>query len=108
MTKDDETLVRILAAARAERLGTSEAAEREFSGKVLCFFSDPAKPPYPEHRTRMEALRRAFQGIANSPSLQATFRESLLPAILTVRTLKDALELPFATLVRELSLDEEA
>jgi len=53
-------------------------------------------------------LRRAFQGIANSPSLQATFRESLLPAIRTVRTLKDALELPFATLVRELSLDEEA
>lgn len=106
MTRDDETLVRILAAARAEQLGTSEAAEREFSGKVFCFFSDPAKPP--EHRARMEAWRRAFQGIADSPSLQATFRESLLPAILTVRTLKDALELPFATLVRELSLDEEA
>ncbi len=106
MTRDEETLVRILAEARAEQLGTSEAAEREFSGKVLCLFSDPAKPP--EHRTRMEGLRRAFQGVANSPSLQATFRESLLPAILTVRTLKDALDLPFGTLMRELSLDEDA
>jgi len=106
MTRDDETLVRILAEARAERLGTSEAAEREFSGKVLCLFSDPAKPP--EYRAHAEAFRRAFQGIANSPSLQSTFRESLLPAILTVRSLKEALELPFATLVRELSLDEDA
>jgi hypothetical protein len=108
MTRDDEKLVSILASARAEALGTTEAAEREFSAKVLCLLFDPAKAKFPEHQPRAEALRRTFQGIANSPSLQATFRESLLPAILKARTLTEALELPFGTLMRELSLDDDA
>ena len=108
MTNDEETLVRILATARADQLGTSMAGEREFAEKFLCLLFDPAKARYPEHRQRAEALRRTFQGIANSPSLQATFRESLLPALLVAPTLVDALEIPFDSLVRALSLEEDA
>ena len=108
MTNDEETLVRILASARAEQLGTSAAVEWEFAQKVLCLLFDPAKALHPEHQPRVEALRRTFQGIANSPSLQATFRESLLPAILMAPSLADALEVPFGALVRDLSLEEDA
>lgn len=108
MTKDEETLVRILASARAEQLGTSMELERDFAEKFLCLLFDPAKARHPEHQPRAEALRRTFQGIANSPSLQATFRESLQPALLSAPSLAEALEIPFESLVRALSLEEDA
>lgn len=108
MTKDEETLVQILASARAEHLNTSAADQVAFASKFLCLLFDPAKARYPEHQPRAAALRRTFQGIATSPSLQATFRESLLPALLSAPTLADALEIPFESLVRALSLEEDA
>ena len=50
MTNDEETLVRILASARAEQRGTSMKVERDFAEKFLCLLFDPAKAKYPEHQ----------------------------------------------------------
>ena len=107
MTRDDEMMVQILASARAAELHTSTASVLEFVKKILCLARDPWKAKFPEYQTRAEALRRTYQGIADSPSLQATFRESLLPALLTAPTLKDALQVPFDTLFRVLTLEED-
>ena len=107
MTRDDETMVRIFASARADVLHTPTASVLEYVRKVLCLLLDPAKAAVPEYQARAEALRRSFQGIADSPSLQATFRESLQPALLSAPTLADALQVPFDSLFRVLALEED-
>ena len=107
MTRDDETMVQIFASERAAMLHTSTASVLEYVKKLLCLALDPAKAAFPEYQARAEALRRTYQGIADSPSLQATFRESLKPALLAAPTLVDALQLPFDSLFRVLALEED-
>ena len=108
MTRDEEAMVRIFASARADLMHTSTASVLEYVKKALCLFWDPAKALVPEYQARAEALRRTFQGIADSPSLQATFLESLRPELLLAPTIADALQLPFDSLFRVLALEEDA
>ncbi|MEO7503189.1 MAG: hypothetical protein ABIW94_11175 [Gemmatimonadaceae bacterium] len=108
MTDDDRTMIELLASARAEFMGTSVDEQTEFAAKFLCLLFDAAKAAHPEHKVRADALRRTFRGIATSPSLQTTFRESLLPDLLAAPSLAAALDAPFSGLVRELSLEEDA
>ena len=61
MTGDEETMVRIFAAARADMLQTSTASVLEYVKKALCLLWDPAKLEITNLPAANQFLRREYR-----------------------------------------------